>query len=94
MENIGKKISGLCLNSLKFADDMALAAESESDLQGLIHKVRMDAESRRFGLKISTAKTEVQCIATRTDPGYRYQRGATAAHQRFYIPGRKNIRHI
>jgi len=41
---------------------MALAAESESDFQDLIHKV--DAESTRFGLKISTAKTEVQCIAT------------------------------
>jgi len=41
---------------------MALAAESELDLQDLIHKV--DAESTRFGLKISTAKTEVQCIAT------------------------------
>jgi len=39
---------------------MALAAESNENLQDLIHKV--DAESRRFGLKISAAKTE--CIAT------------------------------
>jgi len=35
---------------------------SNLDLQALIDKV--DAESRRFGLKISIAKTEVQCIAT------------------------------
>jgi len=61
-EDIGTKISGSCLNNLKFAEDMALAAESEEDLQDLMHKV--DTKSKRFGLKISTAKTEVECIST------------------------------
>jgi len=61
-EDIGTKNSGSCLNNLKFADDLAFAAENELGLQDLIHNV--DAESMRFGLKISTAKTEVQFIAT------------------------------
>jgi len=41
---------------------LALADESDDDLQDLIHKV--DAESWRFGLKICASMTEVQCIAT------------------------------
>jgi len=61
-KDIGTKISGSCLNNLKFAKDIALAAQSEVYLQDLIHRV--DAESKKFGLQISTAKTEVQCIAT------------------------------
>jgi len=61
-EDIRTNISGSCLNNLKFIWHdiyMALLAESIEDLQD--HKV--DAESERFGLKISTTKTEVQCIA-------------------------------
>jgi len=59
--DIGATISGFLCSNLRFADDIALLAESESDLQS--HIDSLHANSTRFGLKISTSKTEVQCIS-------------------------------
>jgi hypothetical protein len=63
VEEQGVTISGLCINNMKFADDIALVAESEEVLQTMLK--RIDAESHDFGLTISTAKTVVQCIPPR-----------------------------
>ena len=60
-ENLGAIVSGSIVSNLKFADDIGLLSESADDLQTLID--RAQAESSRFGLTISTAKTEVQCIS-------------------------------
>jgi len=58
--NSGAHISRICIPDLRFADDICLIAESDDDLQQLVDKVH--TTSSRFGLEISAAKTEVQCI--------------------------------
>jgi len=57
--------AGVCVNgstmlNLRFADDISLLANSDMDLQQLVNKV--DVASRRFGLTISSSKTEVQVV--------------------------------
>ena len=59
--NLGAIVSGSIVSNLKFADDIGLLSESADDLQTLFDRAR--AESSRFGLTISTFKTEVQCIS-------------------------------
>ena len=59
--NLGATISGTKCNNLRFADDISLITENESDLQTLVDLLQ--ESSKRFGLKISTAKTEIQCIS-------------------------------
>jgi len=59
-DDIGAIVSGTRINNLKFADDIGLLAESPTDLQFLVNST--EEESKRFGLTVSTAKTEVQCI--------------------------------
>ena len=59
--DIGATISGFLCSNLRFADDIALLSESETDLQSQIDSLH--TYSTRFGLKISTSKTEVQCIS-------------------------------
>jgi hypothetical protein len=65
-EDIGANISGTRINNLKFADDIGLIAENPADLQSLIDST--EAESKRFGLTVSTSKTEVQCIPPSDQP--------------------------
>jgi len=59
--NLGATISGTKCNNLRFADDISLMTENESDLQTQVDLLQ--ESSKRFGLKISTAKTEIQCIS-------------------------------
>ena len=59
--DIGATISAFICNNLRFADDIALIAESETDLQVLVSNVHQ--ASSRFGLIISKTKTEVECIS-------------------------------
>jgi len=60
------KVKEVQINNVKFAYDITLVAESGDDLQFLITKT--DTESQRFGMTISTAKTEVQCIPPMKKP--------------------------
>ena len=62
--SIGVLINGLHINNLRFADDIVLIAESESDLQTLVNAAQQVSSS--FGLKINIAKTEVQVISKRS----------------------------
>ena len=53
----GIKIPGKNINSLKYADDTTLMAESEEELKSLLMKVK--EKSEKIGLKLNIQKTEV-----------------------------------
>ena len=53
----GSKISGRNINSLKYADDTTLMAESKEELNSLFIKVK--EESEKFGLQLNIQKTEI-----------------------------------
>ena len=52
----GIKIAGRNINSLRYADDTTLMAESE-ELKGLLMKVK--EESEKVGLKLNIQKTKI-----------------------------------
>ena len=52
----GIKIAGRNINSLRYADDTTLMAESEEELKSLL-KVKEDSE--KDGLKLSIQKTKI-----------------------------------
>ena len=58
--DIGARINCHIINNLRFADDIALIAESEQDLQKLVSAVHESCS--KLGLKISLSKTQVQVI--------------------------------
>ena len=51
------KISGKNINSLRYADDTTLMAESEEELKSLLMKVK--EESEKVGLKLLFQKTKI-----------------------------------
>ena len=51
----GIKIVGRNINSLRYADDSILMAESKEELKNLLMKVKEDSE--KVGLKLSIQKT-------------------------------------
>ena len=53
----GLKIAGRNINTLRYADDTTLMAESEEDLKSLLMKVK--EESEKAGLKLSIQKTKI-----------------------------------
>ena len=53
----GIKIAGRNINSLRYADDTTLMAESEEDLKSLLMK--MKEESEKVGLKLNIQKTKI-----------------------------------
>ena len=53
----GIKISGRNINSLRYADDTTLMAESEEELKRLLMKVK--EESEKVGLKLNIQKTKI-----------------------------------
>jgi Reverse transcriptase (RNA-dependent DNA polymerase) len=58
--NEGAVMNGRIINNLRFADDIAVLAESQEDLRVMVTKIV--EESGRMGMKINTGKTEVQHI--------------------------------
>ena len=54
----GIKIAGRHINSLRYADDTTLMAESEEKLKSLLMKVK--EESEKVGLKLNIQKTKIQ----------------------------------
>ena len=60
----GIKISRRNINSLKYADDTTLTAESEEELMSLLMKVK--EESEKVGLKINIQKTEIMASGPMT----------------------------
>ena len=53
----GIKIAGRNINSLRYADDTTLLAESEEELKSLLMKVK--EESENVGLKFNIHKTKI-----------------------------------
>ena len=53
----GVKIAGGNINSLRYADDMTLMAESEEELKNFLMKVK--EKSGKAGLKLSIQKTKI-----------------------------------
>ena len=53
----GIKISGRNINSLRYADDTTLMAESKEELKSLLMKVK--EESEKVGLKLNIQKTKI-----------------------------------
>ena len=53
----GIKIAGRNINSLRYADDTTLMAESEEDLKSLLMKVK--EESEKVGLKLNIQKMKI-----------------------------------
>ena len=53
----GIKIAGRNINSLRYADDMTLMAESEEELKSLLMKVK--EESEKVFLKLNIQKTKI-----------------------------------
>ena len=53
----GIKIAGRNINTLRYADDSTLMAESEEELKSLLMKVK--EESEKVGLKLNIQKTKI-----------------------------------
>ena len=53
----GIKIAGRNINTLRYADDTTLTAESEEELKSLLMKVK--EESEKVGLKLNIQKTKI-----------------------------------
>ena len=53
----GIKFAGRNINSLRYADDTTLMAESEEELKSLLMKVKV--ESEKVGLKLNIQKTKI-----------------------------------
>ena len=53
----GIKIAGRNTNTLRYADDTTLMAESEEELKSLLMKVKV--ESEKVGLKLNIQKTKI-----------------------------------
>ena len=53
----GSKIAGRNINTLRYADDTTLMAESEEKLKSLLMKVK--EESEKGGLKLNIQKTKI-----------------------------------
>ena len=53
----GIKIAQRNINSLRYADDTTLMAESEEELKSLLMKVKL--ESEKIGLKLNIQKTKI-----------------------------------
>ena len=53
----GIKVAGRNINSLRYADDTTLMAESEEELKSLLMKVKK--ESKTVGLKLNIQKTKI-----------------------------------
>ena len=52
----GIKIAGKIINTLRYADDTTLMAQSEEELKSLLMKVK--EESEKVGLKLNIQKTK------------------------------------
>ena len=57
----GCVVGGVNINNLRYADDTALIAESELELQELVDKVR--AESEKMGLRMNVKKTKTMLVS-------------------------------
>ena len=60
----GIKIARRNINSLRYADDITLTAESEEELNSFLMKVK--EESEKDGLKLNIQKTKIMALGSIT----------------------------
>ena len=60
----GIKIAGRNINTLRYADDITLTAESEEELKSLLMKVK--EESEKVGLKLNIQKMKIMASGPMT----------------------------
>ena len=77
----GIKIAGRIINSLRYADDTTLKAESEEELKSLLMKVK--EESEKAGLKLNIQKMKIMASSPITSWG-------NNGKDRFYFLGLQN----
>ena len=81
----GIKIAGRNINSLRYADDTTLMAESEEELKSFL--MNMKEESEKVGLKLNIQKTKIMAsdsiISWQID-------GETVESDRLYFLGLQN----
>ena len=58
---VGIKIARRNINTLRYADDTTLIAESEEELKNLLMKVK--EESGKFSLNLNTQKTKIMAFS-------------------------------
>ena len=63
----GLKIAGRNINTLRYADDTTLMAESEEELKSLLMKVK--EESEKVALKLNIQKTKIMASGPITSLG-------------------------
>ena len=80
----GIKIASRNINSLRYADDTTLMAESEEELKSLLMKVK--EESEKVGLKLNIQKTKM--MASHHFIGNRW--GDSGNSVRLYFGGLQN----
>ena len=80
----GIKIAGRNINSLRYADDTTLMAESEEELKSLLMKVK--EESEKVGLKLNIQKTKIMTSSPITS----WQMGNSGNSVRLYFGGLQN----
>ena len=67
IDNIpGIVVGGYNLNNLRFADDTALVASDQNNLQKMVNTIT--EESEKMGLSLNTNKTEVMTISKEKEP--------------------------
>ena len=76
------KIARRNINSLRYADNTTLMAESEEGLKSLLMKLK--EESEKAGLKLSIQKTKVIYLA------WQIEQGNSGNSDRFYFLGLQN----
>ena len=81
----GIKIARRNINNLRYADDIALMAESEEELKSFLMKVKEDSE--KVGLKLNIQKTKIMASGPITS----WRRdGKTMENKRLYFGGLQN----
>ena len=60
-DKIGINVNGQVISSIRYADDTALLAECEHDLQEVVTK--LDVIGMKYGLKVNEMKTKVMVIS-------------------------------
>ena len=81
----GIKIARRNINSLRYADDTTLMAESEEELKTLLMKVKV--ESEKVGLKLNVQKTKIMASGPITSWEID---GETVESVRLYFSGLQN----
>ena len=82
----GIKIAGRNINTLRYADDTTLMAESEEELKSLLMRVK--EESGKAGLKLNIQKTKIMASGSITS--WQIEGGKNENSDRFYFLGLQN----